>query len=420
MENKSRTILHIDINHCYAQIEEMLCPPLREVPMAVGGDESQRHGIILAKNIKAKPYGILTGEPIRSALKKCPELQIVQANMQNYLYYTSKIKEIYHEYTDRVEDFGLDEAWLDVSDSLNVFGDGLTIAQEIQRRVLHEYGLTVSIGVSFNKVFAKLGSDYKKPNAITEITKDNFQDFAWSMPVDDLLMVGRSTAKKLALMNIKTIGDLANSSVTTLKNKLGKMGVLIWSYANGMETSEVTLETFELPPKSIGNSWTTPKDITNTSEAKIVLERLSNSVACRLREKQLMGKVITLSVRDTNLHRFTHQRKVEVALDTCNEILSIIMELLGESYDFVLPIRSIGVHVSGLVKTNTYYQLSLFEDTIAKAKSRKVEIVLEDIRQKYGFYSVSQASALVDKNLSHVDPKGSHTTHPIGFLKGSL
>lgn len=419
MQHESRTILHIDINHCYAQIEEMLTPPLRDIPMAVGGDESQRHGIILAKNMKAKPFKIITGEPIRNALKKCPDLHIVQSDMKKYAYYTSKVKEIYHEYSDRVEDFGLDEAWVDVTDSLRIYGSGIQIAQKIQSRVKHEYGLTVSIGISFNKVFAKLGSDYKKPSGLTEITKENFKTFVWRLPVSYLLMVGHATTKKLHSLQIYTIGDLACASTTLLKQKFGKMGLLIWSYANGMETSEVTLETFTVPPKSIGNSWTTPKDITNADEAKIVLERLSNSVACRLREKGFMGKVITLSVRDINLHRFTHQRKISIAIDTCSEILQIIMELLGESYDFTLPIRSIGVHVSQLTKTNTYYQLSFFEDTVAKAKNRKIEIVVEDIRKKYGFYSVNSASSLVDKDFSSVNPKGNHTIHPVGFLKGN-
>ncbi|MDF9825745.1 DNA polymerase-4 [Breznakia sp. PF5-3] len=418
--NKDRVILHCDINHCYAQIEEMLSPACRDVPMVVGGNEEARHGIILAKNLKAKPFGIKTGEPIRDALRKCPGLFVIPPKYDKYQYYTEKVKDIYREYTDRVESFGLDEAWLDITGSQSLFGSGEQIAKEIQDRVFEELGLTISIGVSFNKIFAKLGSDMIKPKGLVIIDEENYKIKAWKLPVEDLLMVGKATQDKMNKLGIFTIGDLAKTSVKLLEKKFGKIGVLLWSYANGSEDSPVDPTVHKRTPKSIGNSWTTPKDITNFREAKIVYERLSNSVACRLRESGYKGNVIHISIRDTKLDSCTRQIKIDHYTDTAKEILQIAMNLLDENWNRQFPLRSIGVGVTGLKPFTTHTQYDLFGEVEERENETKVEVVVEAIRSKFGFFKIDKCSALLDTRLSNVDPKANHTIFPVGVLKGSI
>lgn len=417
--NKDRVILHADIDHAYAQIEEMLCPSMRDIPMAVGGSEESRHGIILAKNLKAKPFKIKTGEPIRDALKKCPGLFIVHPQMKLYEYYTEQVKNIYREYSDRVESFGLDEAWIDVTGSQTLFSSGEQIAKIIQNRVLDELGLTVSIGVGFNKIFAKLGSDMEKPKGLVVISEENYKTTVWPLPVEDLLMVGRATKAKLNKMGIYTIGELAKAPIEKLDKKFGKIGVLLWSYANGAEDSEVEEIGQKTPPKSIGNSWTTPKDITNFKEAKLVYERLCDSVASRLRDKEMKGNVIAIHIRDKKLDTITRQHKLNHYTDLKKEIFQEAMNLLDKNWDRNHPLRSIGVHVSGLKPFSTYAQLDLFGEVIDMEKERDLEITFEEIRTRFGFFSVDKCSSLLDKTLSGVNPKGDHTIFPIGFLKGS-
>ena len=419
MYKDERVILHIDINHCYAQIEEMLHPAYRDIAMAVGGSEKERHGIILAKNLKAKPFQISTAEPIRSALKKCPDLLIIPPDMKKYQYYTALVKSIFYEYSDQIEDFGLDEAWVDVSASQSLFGDGMSIAKEIQDRVLSEYGLTVSIGVSFNKVFAKLASDIKKPSGLIEISKDNYKEVAWNRKVEELLMVGKSTTKKLHELNILTIGDLATTSIKLLDKHFGKTGMMLWNYANGVEHSDVDTSKRERAPKSVSNSWTAPKDIVTYQDARLVLERLSNSVATRMRGKQLIGNVITLSLRDVKLSRCTRQKKLDYYTDISKDMFYEAFLLLLDNYDFSIPLRSIGVAISNLKPAADHCQLNLFEDETEKLQNRSVEITIENIREKYGFFSIDKASALLDRKLSKVNPRGDHIAFARTMYKGS-
>ena len=234
-----RTILHADLNNCYASIESIAHPEYKQIPFAVGGDEEMRHGIILAKNECAKKFGIKTGEPLLSARQKCPELKVVKPNFELYDEYCSKVRELYCEYTDQVEPFGIDESWLDVTGSASLFGDGEKIANEMRERIKREFGLTISVGVSFNKVFAKLGSDYKKPDAVTVISEENYREIVWALPVEELLYVGRATKSKLNRVGIKTIGELANASQDFLCSMFGKNGSMLYLFANGMESSPV-------------------------------------------------------------------------------------------------------------------------------------------------------------------------------------
>ena len=411
-----RVILHCDINHCYAQIEEMKYPELKEVAMAVGGHEESRHGIILTKNLLAKKYNIKTGESLREALKKCPDLLIVHPHYDDYLYYTEKVKDIYREYSDRVESFGLDEAWIDCTESVKIFGSGEKIAQTIQRRVLEEVGLTVSIGVSFNKIFAKLGSDMIKPMGLVVIDKNNFKEKAWSLPVSDLLYVGRSTEVKLKLFGIETIGDLANFDILALKRNLGKMGEILWYFANGYDNSEVAITGTSSEIKSIGNGITTPKDITTFEEAKLVFYVLCESVASRAKEKGFVGKCISIHLRNKELKSITRQYKFESATNITEEMMPIILTLLKNNYDFSIPLRSITITLSHLLDENCQIQCSLFDTNQSHQKGYDLEVTLDKIRSIYGFSSIKRCSMLLDEELTSFNPKGDHIIFPQGYF----
>lgn len=279
----NRTILHSDCNCFYESVELLHHPELRGKPVVVGGDPEARHGIVLTADYTAKRYGVKTGMALWQAKQVCPDITFLPPRMDLYLRFSRMAQEIYADYTDKREPYGIDESWLDVTDSATLKGDGFHIAQEISSRMKKELGITVSVGVSFNKIFAKLGSDYKKPDAITTMYEDEFQRKAWCLPVSDLLYVGNATNKKLYSMGIRTIGDLAKSDETLLVRKLGKMGSILWAFANGYDESPVKLENTSAPVKSVGNSITTPRDMETDEDVKIVLYILAESVAARLR-----------------------------------------------------------------------------------------------------------------------------------------
>ena len=327
-----RVILHSDINCCYASIEHLHHPELAGKPLAVGGDPEARHGIVLTADYIAKKYGVKTGMALWQAKQVCPDITFVSPRMDLYLRFSRMAHEIYAEYTDRQEPYGIDECWLDVTGSSSLKGDGLLIAQEISRRMKSELGITVSVGVSFNKIFAKLGSDYKKPDAITTMYKSEFKQKAWSLPVADLLYVGKSTNRKLALFGIKTIGDLARADEDVLNSHLGKMGSILWSFANGYDDSPVKLENTHAPIKSVGNSTTTPKDLVCDEDVKIVLYILAESVAARLRENGFRCRVVEISVRDNELFSFIRQKKIDHATNITGEIAAYAYQIFKENY----------------------------------------------------------------------------------------
>ena len=297
----NRTILHSDCNCFYVSVELLHHPELRGKPVAVGGDPEARHGIVLTADYTAKRYGVKTGMALWQAKQVCPDITFLPPRMDLYLRFSRMAQEIYADYTDKREPYGIDESWLDVTDSATLKGDGFHIAQEISSRMKKELGITVSVGVSFNKIFAKLGSDYKKPDAITTMYEDEFQRKAWCLPVSDLLYVGNATNKKLYSMGIRTIGDLAKSDETLLVRKLGKMGSILWAFANGYDESPVKLENTSAPVKSVGNSTTTPRDMETDEDFKIVLYILAESVAARLRENGFRCRTVEISVRDKEL-----------------------------------------------------------------------------------------------------------------------
>ena len=415
-EMKDRTILHSDINCCYAAIEHLHHPELNGKPLAVGGDPEARHGIVLTADYIAKKHGVKTGMALWQAKQVCPEINFISPRMDLYLRFSRMAHEIYGEYTDLQEAYGIDESWLDVTDSVSIKGDGEKIATEISNRMKSELGITVSIGVSFNKIFAKLGSDYKKPDAITTMHRDEYRKKAWALPASDLLYVGRNTSAKLAKMGIRTIGDLATTDEKILHSQLGKMGDILWVFANGYDDSPVKYENAHAPIKSIGNSTTTPRDLVNDQDVKIVLTILAESVAARLRENGFKCRVVEISVRDNGLFSFTRQKKIDHATNVTREIADEAYRLFKENYNWQKPIRSVGVRGADLVNDNYWEQLDLFSSAEQREKQMKVDEAVDTIRKRFGFYSVQRGLMYCDRILSAVDAKAEHTVHPHGYF----
>lgn len=414
----SRIILHSDCNCFYASVECALNPALKGKPVAVSGNPEKRHGIILAKSEEAKKFGVKTGEAIWQAKKKCPQLITLPPNFSKYVEYSKSVKEIYYKYTDMVESFGLDEAWLDVTGSTRLFGNGYKIAQKIRSRIKKELDITVSIGVSYNKIFAKLGSDYKKPDAVTLINKSNYKHMVWSLPAEDLLYVGSATKKKLNSLGIFTIGQIANTPVDILKKNLGKWGQMLHSFANGNDTSTVALYGETSPVKSIGNSTTSPRDLKDFTDVKIIMGVLADSVARRMREQGLSCMLVSITVRDNSLCSFTRQKKLLSYTDITSEILSTALALFKESYSWKKPIRSLGLSVSELTCKDSGTQLSLFEDNKKRLRQESLDKTTDALKNRFGNFIINPAVMLKDTTLSGFNPKADHTIHPVALKIG--
>ena len=413
-----RYIVHADLNHCYAQIEEMKDPHLRDIAMAVGGNEEKRHGIILAKNDKARLYGIKTGESLREAYRKCPELYVIKPHYEEYIYYTSKVKDIYRRYTDKVESFGLDEAWFDLTDTKKLFGDPLKLARKIQMEVYEEYGLTVSMGISFNKIFAKLGSDMDKKMGFTIIAPDDFKEKIYGLAVDDLLYVGKATKKKLEERGIMTIGDLAHRDIHYLKSILGKNGEMLWYFASGHEYSEVKDVSYTRTVKSISNGVTAIRDLRTIDDIRMILWNLAESVASRLKDIAKLGFTVYLALRDKDLSYITRQKKIPFATDIASEIFGAAMELvymnvrIYKSGELENHYRSITLGISDLIMKPSYIEDDFFGESAKREKERKIDKAMDEIRSKYGFSKVKRLVAELDEELTDFDPKGDHIIHP--------
>ena len=411
-----RVILHSDINACYASIEQLYHPELRNVPLAVGGDPEARHGIVLAKSEMAKKAGVKTGMALWQAKQVCPNIVFVPPRMDLYLKFSRLAHEIYADYTDLQEPFGIDESWLDVTGSA-IKGDGMTIAREISARFKKELGITVSIGVSWNKIFAKLGSDYKKPDAVTEISKDNYKDLVFPLPASDLLYVGPATTKKLARYGIRTIGQLAETDPEFLHRVFGKMGYVLSVFANGTDRTPVSLENTEAPIKSIGNSTTTPRDLINDNDVAIVVQLLSESVASRLRDNGFAGYVVEIYVRDNELFSFTRQHKIHFPTNISTEIAKEAMTLFRQHYRWQKPIRSVGVRVSDLVQDSTPYQLDLYTDPLLRERMLTIDRTMDDLRRRFGFRTIQRGCMYTDRKLSSLNAKEDNTVHPHGYME---
>lgn len=381
-----RIILHCDCNSFFASCEELLDPELKKVPMAVTGDPENRHGIILAKNQLAKKYNINTAETIWSAKQKCPSLVCVLAHRGLYHEISEKINKIYLEYTDLVEPASIDESYLDVTNSIHLFNiSPVQLADLLRERVRSEIGVTISVGVSFCKTIAKFGSDYKKPDATTVISKENMSEIYWKAPVSDMLFVGKKTVEKLKLYNISTIGQLANCNIDFLQKNFGKNGYALYDMANGMEEEPVRSFYEEREVKSIGNSMTFRRDIIGEKEIKAGLSFLADSVARRLRADNKKCTVVQVGIKYPDFKTVQRQRTIEKPTNLQKEIADISFELLCKAHDMSRPVRLLSVSTSGLVDVdNDFYQLNLFMAEKNNENQEKIESTLDDIRKKFG------------------------------------
>ena len=402
----------------YASVEMQRHPELRDKPLAVCGSQEDRHGIVLTANYIAKPRGVKTGMAIWQARQCCPNLVVLPPDMAEYIRISKMAREIYEDYTDQVEPFGLDESWLDVTGSVGLFGTPMTIAKEISNRIKFELGITASIGVSDNKITAKLGSDYKKPDAITRIEADNYREIVYPLPVSDLLYVGPATTRKLYSIGISTIGQLAECPVNILTHKLGKMGAVLHMFANGRDVSPVQKSDHIPNIKSVGNSATTPRDLVNDEDVHLMLYLLAESVASRMRELVSRCTVVEVYVRDVDLNSFYRQRKLQNPTCSSTEIAQVAFELFRASYRWEKPVRSIGVRGAGLVEMDSCLQLSMFQDDKKRDKWERIDATVDKLRERYGYMSVQRALMMTDPLLGKINPKDDHTVHPVGYFAG--
>ncbi len=382
-----RTILHCDCNSFFASVETVFRPELAFVPMAVAGDGEMRHGIILAKNELAKRYGVLTAETIFSAKKKCPSLVLVPPHHEKYAEYSARVRRIYERYTDLVEPFGMDEAWLDVTASRSLFGDGFTIAEAIRRTVKDELGITVSVGVSFNKIFAKMGSDYKKPDAVTVIDRSSYKEMLYHLPVETLLFVGTQTASALRASNIHTIGDLAEASPAFLRAKLGKAGEMLSLYARGEDDTPVADIYGREDAKSVGNGMTFRRDLLTRDELKLGLYALAEDVAHRLKKKGQKCMTVSITVKDPSLRSFTRQRPIDPPTNLSREIAEAAYAIALDAVPLGKAVRMLTVTAMNLVHTDDVVEQIGFFDTELDQRRRRtgrLESAVEDIRLRFG------------------------------------
>ncbi|MCH5161776.1 MAG: DNA polymerase IV [Clostridiales bacterium] len=380
---KDRVILHCDLNNFYASAECVSHEEWKGVPLAVCGDPNARHGVVLAKNEIAKKAGIKTGETIWQARLKAPGLVVVPPHFDLYMSYSKQMFALYNDYTDRVEPFGADECWLDVTGSRNLFGDGEQIADAIRERVKKESGLTCSVGVSFNKVFAKLGSDLKKPDATTVISRDNFKQRIWCLKADEMLMIGRRTYEKLVKLNIVTIGDLAVADEKVLKDTFGINGVKMKRYACGDDDEPVREAVKHREMKSIGHGMTTIRDIETEEEARDLIFYLSERVAARMRKNGVRGSLVSVGMRDSKLFSIVRQRSMPVPTYSSDEIAKSALSLFLDNWNGD-PMRTVTVAVSKFEDTDEPKQLSFFDDSVRNDKLEKLDETLDKLNNKYG------------------------------------
>ncbi|MGM9603310.1 MAG: DNA polymerase thumb domain-containing protein [Faecousia sp.] len=393
---RDRAILHSDANCFYASVETVLNPEFRGKAIAVCGSPEERHGIVLAKSEKAKRAGVKTGMANWQAKQCCRDLIIVPPQYDYYLKFSKLLHGIYRRYTDQVEPFGMDECWLDVTYSP---GDPMKIAEEIRQAVKDELGLTVSIGVSFNKVFAKLGSDYKKPDAITQISKEHFKEIVWPLPCSDLLYCGNAMTAKLGSMGVRTIGGIASLPVEVMQRKFGKNGVALWKYANGLDDSRVAHQDYTAPAKSVGHGITCVADLENMDEARKVIFALSLDIGYKLRYMNLRATGVQLYVRNSELSFCSWQKRLEMATQDEGTIALAAYSLLEEKYSWRNPIRSITVTAIQLDSSQNPTQLSMLLDYERLVRREKLNESIDTIRDRYGKYAVIPALVLDEKKM---------------------
>lgn len=408
-----RIIFHCDCNCFYASVELLDHPDLRHLPVAVCGDPDSRHGIILAKNEPAKVFGVKTAETIWQARKKCPELILLPAHHKKYAVMSKRVNAIYEEYTDLVEPFGIDESWLDVTGSIHLFGgDPVALADHIRERIRSELGITISVGISFNKVFAKLGSDYKKPDATTLISRENYREIVWPLPVTDLLYVGHAAQTLFRRYHITTIGQLAAFDREALCTMLGKNGGQLHDFANGLDHSSVAPAGQYVPPKSVGNGLTFPKNLHGAEEIRAGIVMLSDQVAVRLRGHGLKCQGVSLAIRDPDFHDISRQQQLDSPTDLAREIAEAAWSLVQSCWNMNAPVRALTVTALYLVDADQdFAQFELMDSSNQEKrdKIKRLESAMDDIRAKFGKQAISPASTSVQPHREkHAPPPGGH------------
>lgn len=411
-----RVILHSDLNSFYASVECLYNRAIADKPVSVCGSVDERHGIVLASNPIAKKFGIKTGDAVWQAKQKCRELVVVQPNMDRYVKFSKAAREIYSDYSPCVMPYGLDENWLDLTGTGHLFGDGTTAANTIRERIKRELGVTVSIGVSFNKSLAKLGSDYKKPDAVTSITKANFKEIVWPLPASDLLFCGRATTEKLHAIGVDTIGQLAKTPTDVIKRRLGVNGLMLWRYANGIDNDPVTNVGYTPVVKSVGNSTTTPRDMETAEEIRVTTMLLAESVAERLRGHRLKCQVVQVSLRYTNLTWFERQTKLDFPCCTAQRIGDTATKLIQKHWTG-WPLRSLGVRGCDLI-TDEFPQLSLLPEMQKEQKQEDLEIAVQNLRKRFGHFAVQRGIMVADRSLSSLDTQNEYSAQSVAFYRG--
>lgn len=394
-----RVILHSDMNNCYASIEIQRNPSLRGKPLVVGGSVEDRHGIVLAKSMEAKALGIKTGEALWQAKNKCQNLIVVAPHYEVYLDFSRRARAIYYDYTNQVEPFGLDECWLDVTGSAHLFGTGEMIAHAIRRRVKKELGITVSVGVSFTKTFAKLGSDMKKPDAVTVIGEEDVARKVYPLPTDAMIGIGRKTKEKLRTVGIHTLGDLAAADVALLKSRLGINGEKLWKKARGMEEDPVRDRDDLLPVKSVGNGITLREDLKNPVEVRRIFQILALNVARRLREGELMARGIEIHLRDKDLRSVAFQRMLPYDGASSFLLRDSAFDLYTEKVDPKRAIRAVTLRATHLVPRKAAVQLDFFSNYEKKKKEEDLDRVIHTIRRRYGEEAITFLGLLNDTKM---------------------
>ncbi len=409
-----RTILHCDCNGFFASVECILHPEYKTVPMAVCGSPENRHGIILAKNELAKKYGIQTAETIWQAQRKCPSLVLAPPHHREYEKYSLMINQIYQRYTDLVEPFGIDESWLDVTGSQTLFGSGKQIADELRKVIQSEIGLTVSVGVSFNKIFAKLGSDYKKPNATTAISRENWKEILFPLPVNTLLYVGKSASETLGKLGIHTIGELAGSDRALIAARLGKPGGELYDYANGLDDSPVRNVHDKREVKSVGNGMTFKRNLIGMEDIRLGVSVLADSVACRMRECGVKCWAVQVTIRNPNFKTISRQKTLTAPTHLAKDLILTSMELIQSSWNVNAPIRMLTITAANLVPGDAPgEQLSFFGESGGgnRAKQEQLETALDSIRLKYGRKAVAFGGVLQnDIGIGELHEDGTDST----------
>lgn len=419
---EKRVIFHIDVNSAFLSWEAVYrlhflggSLDLREIPAAIGGDMAMRHGIILAKSLSAKKYGVHTGESIVEAMRKCPNLYLAPPNYGLYEQCSQAFMGILREYTPAVEPYSIDEAFMDVTESGGLFGEPVRLASEIKDRIYQDLGFTVNVGVSSNKLLAKMASDFKKPNLVHTLFPEEIPQKMWPLPVEELFLVGRATGRKLRTMGIRTIGELAATDIQVIRSNLKKPGEQIWNFANGIDPSPVQEE--PLTNKGYGNSTTIAFDVKDAKTAMVVFLGLAETVCARLRRHGVKAELVSISIKDFELHTVSHQKVLPAPTNVTNEIYQAACQLFEELWDHK-PIRHLGIHTGRLKADEAVRQMELFSD-VDYEKWEKMDRLVDDIRGKFGMDAVKRASFLMDshKEIDHLSGGISREKRSVDYSK---